>query len=111
MIAGEFDQRKTARTETFLAQTSAYKTRIKTDSADSNALLLLVGGELIAILVELDDESHGEARGQWFIEATFGMNFGSRPDLFASAADAANWVSQHVCHRPFALNHQNGELR
>lgn len=73
--------------------TSAYKLRIRTDSADGNALMLLDGGELIAILVELADECHGDGRGQWVIETTFGLDPGRRPELFACAADAANWIS------------------
>ncbi|HVF37135.1 MAG TPA: hypothetical protein VNA29_04255 [Sphingomicrobium sp.] len=72
--------------------------------------MLLDGGELVAILVELADESHGEARGQWIVETTFGLNSGRRPGSFACAADAANWISQHICQRPFALDQGIVEL-
>lgn len=90
--------------------TSAYKVRIRTDSADNNALMLLDGGELVAILVELADESHGDGRGQWIVEAIFGLNSGRLPEPFACAADAANWISQHIGHRPFVLDRQIVEL-
>jgi hypothetical protein len=84
--------------------TSAYKIRIRTDSADNNALILLDDGELVAILVELADESHGDACGQWIIESTFGLNPGGRPGPFGSADEAANWISQHICQRRFTLD-------
>lgn len=93
-----------------VSRTSAYRMRIRTDSADNNALLLLDGGELVAILVELADESHGDARGQWAIETIFGISPGRRPEAFASAQDAARWVSQHVCHKSFDLSKAIVEL-
>lgn len=83
--------------------TSAYKIRIRTDSADSNALLLLDEGELVAILMELADEGHGDRRGQWIVETVFGLNPGARPGFFPCAADAAGWIGEHVCKRPFLL--------
>ena len=90
--------------------TSAYKIRIRTDSADNNALLLLGDGELVAILVELADESHGDARGQWIIESTFGLSPGGRPGPFGSADEAAEWISQNICQQPFMLSHDVVEL-
>lgn len=93
-----------------MSRTSAYKIRVRTDSADNNALMLLDDGELVAILVELADESHGEARGHWIIETTFGLTSGGRAGAFARAEDAANWIGQHVCHRPFVLGHDIVEL-
>ena len=90
--------------------TKAYKIRIRTDSEDSHGLLLLANGELVAILVELADEIHGDARGQWTIEATFGLNAPKRPALFPSAIDAASWVSQNICSSPFAFDPSITEL-
>lgn len=94
-----------------MSQTSAYKTRIRTDSADSHALILLNDGELVAILVELADESHGVDRGKWIIETTFGLHPGRRPEPFADAAQAAYWISEQICGRPFDLGSQILELR
>jgi hypothetical protein len=85
--------------------------RIRTDSADNNALLLLDDGELVAILVELADETHGDARGQWIIESTFGLSPGGRPGPFGSADEAAEWISQHVCQRRFILDQDIIQLR
>jgi hypothetical protein len=88
-----------------LPSSSVYKLRIRTDSADSHALLLLDDGELIAILVELADESHGDERGRWIVEATFGVRFDRRQSgSFACAADAADWVSKHNSTDPFLLD-------
>ncbi len=84
-----------------MSRTSVYQSRIRTDSADSNAFLLLASGELVAILVALDDEVHGEDRHKWTIEKIFGIGHQRAPDTFASAADAAGWVSDHICHLPF----------
>ena len=86
-----------------MSRTSAYKIRLRTDSADSNALLLLDAGELVAILVELTDESHGDDRGKWNVETTFGLNSGRRTGPFADAAAAASWISEHISQRPFDL--------
>ena len=79
-----------------MARTSVYQSRIRTDRAASNALILLAGGELIAILVALDDEVHGDNRHKWTIETIFGIGHKRAPDTFASAADAAAWVSDHI---------------
>ena len=83
-------------------RTSAYRLRIRTNSADDNALILLSGGELVAILVELTDACHGDERGKWTVEAIFGLE-SRAPDSFASAGDAADWVSNHIGHQPFIL--------
>ena len=79
-----------------MLRTSVYQSRIRTDRAASNALILLAGGELIAILVALDDEVHGDNRHKWTIETIFGIGHKRAPDTFASAADAAAWVSDHI---------------
>lgn len=86
-----------------MSGTSIYHSRIRTDSADTNALLLLADGELVAILVALDDEVHGQDRHKWTIETMFGVGQERAPGSFASAADAADWVSNHICHLPFLL--------
>ena len=88
--------RPSRQTATNVARTSVYQSRIRTDRAASNALILLAGGELIAILVALDDEVHGDNRHKWTIETIFGIGHKRAPDTFASAADAAAWVSDHI---------------
>lgn len=86
-----------------MSGTAIYQSRIRTDSADTNALILLAGGELVAILVALDDECHGEDRYKWAIERIFGGGHKRIPDSFATATDAAAWVSAHICHQPFVF--------
>jgi len=93
-----------------VSRTSVYQSRIRTDSADGNALLLLAGGELVAILVALDDAAHGEDRHKWTIETIFGIGHKRAPDTFACAADAAAWVSKHICHLPFVLGGPLGRI-
>ncbi len=93
-----------------MARTSAYKIRIRTDSADSNSLMLFNGGELVAILVELADEGHGDDRGRWIIETTFGLTPSCPPRSFARPADAADWVSQHHRLCSFDLDREIVEL-
>ena len=93
-----------------MSPTSAYRIRIRTGSADENALLLLAGGQLVAILVELADAGHDDERGKWAVETTFGLQHERVPNNFATAADAAIWVSNHICQKPFMLGDQLIEL-
>ena len=94
---------------TFVLRTSVYRLRIKTDSADDNALILLSDSQLVAILVELSDESHGDERGKWTVETIFGLGNGRHPRNHDTAGDAADWVSDHLGLRPFILG-DNVEL-
>ena len=59
-------------------------------------MLLLADGQLVAVLVELADEGHGELRGNWAIEAIFGLQHDRIPQSFPSAKDAAAWISAYV---------------
>ncbi len=93
-----------------MSPTSAYRVRLRTDSADENALLLLAGGQLIAILIELADAGHGDERGKWAVETIFGQDHQRVPNSFASAVDAATWVSGQLCQKPFLLGGQLVEL-
>lgn len=72
--------------------------------------MLLDDGELVAILIELADECHGDDRGQWIIESTFGVTESRRAGKFGSADEAADWISQHICRRPFALGRDVTEI-
>ena len=84
-----------------MSNLAVYRTGIRTNSADENALLLLVDGQLVAILVELADEGHGEERGRWAVEAIFGLQNDRIPQSFPSAADATAWISASVGREPF----------
>jgi hypothetical protein len=54
--------------------------------------LVLAKGELVAVLVRLDDEMHGVNRGRWFLEAGFGPLLGARPDPFTGLSEAQAWL-------------------
>jgi hypothetical protein len=86
-----------------MPRTSAYSLNIGTDSDDAHAIILLAEGALVAVLVQLGDESHGDARGRWIIEATFGLINLRLPDSFPSCENAAAWVSSNICGTPFVL--------
>lgn len=60
--------------------------------ADRNGMLMLLGDQLIAILVELTDEMHGDARGRWALESRFDLLGGSAPEAFGSLEQAWDWV-------------------
>lgn len=66
--------------------------QVRTGSADSNGVLMLLDDQLIAILVELKDEIHDEARGRWALENTFGLFQISAPESFVSIDQAWDWV-------------------
>ena len=53
--------------------------------------LVLADGELVAVLVRLDAEVHGTARGRWFLEAGFGRLAGT-PAPFVDLRAAEDWL-------------------
>ena len=87
-----------------MSLTSAYRTRIRTGSADDNAILLLSEGTLVAILVELADDGHGSDRGRWIVETSFGIDADSRTPMFETADKAASWVSGQIGDIAFRLD-------
>jgi hypothetical protein len=82
--------------DNLMSTTSGYKVRINTHTNDNVAMILLADGVLIGVLSELFDECHGHDRGKWVIEAAFGYDERPKPPTFASATDAANWLSSRV---------------
>ena len=63
---------------------------LMTGSRDKTGVLVLVNGELAAVLVQLEDFVHGNERGRWFLEVMF-----SQPGLsetFASLDEAKAWL-------------------
>ena len=75
-----------------MTKTSTMSLKVRTGSADENGLLMMLDGKLIAILVELSDEIHGEQRGRWALENTYGLFDIRAPETFASAEQAWDWV-------------------
>lgn len=70
--------------------------KIATGSDDEDGRLVLVEGRLVAVLVRLDDESHGPARGQWSLEAGFNGVDSVKPPLFADLDAAERWIARQV---------------
>lgn len=77
-----------------MSATSTVAMKVRTGSADANGLLMMLDDQLIAILVELTDHIHGEARGRWALEHTFGLFNISAPETFASIDQAWDWVTR-----------------
>lgn len=67
---------------------------IDTRSRDEEGMLVFWDGKLVALLICLADECHGELRGQWFPEVLLGALSGRRPGLFESKTAALAWVRQ-----------------
>lgn len=53
--------------------------------------------------MDLADAVHGSDRGQWIVEASFGLDMDGRPVQFSTADEAAAWVSTHIGDHPFRL--------
>ncbi|WP_246215708.1 hypothetical protein [Microvirga makkahensis] len=60
---------------------------------DREGRLVLVDGELVAVLVRLDGDTHAaDVRGQWFLEAGFGPLDTKRHPTFTDPEEAKRWV-------------------
>ncbi len=69
---------------------------VMTGSQDHEGRLVLVNGQLAAVLVRLSDEVHGEARGRWFLETGFGRCDGAEHPVFESLDEAEAWVRRRI---------------
>ena len=69
---------------------------VLTGSDDREGRLVLVNGDLVAVLVRLDGPVHEEQQGGWFLEAGFGPCSGPPQPVFDSLAEAQEWVSMRV---------------
>ena len=67
-----------------------------TGHADHEGQLVLADRQLIAILVRLDDEVHGEDRGLWFLEAGFGRVAHPNAPKFDSLDEAQTWIARRL---------------
>jgi hypothetical protein len=71
--------------------------RVRTGSQDREGHLAMTQGELVAVLVRLDDPVHGDARGGWFLEAGFGpVNDTKSAPPFSDLSEAVGWLEQRV---------------
>ena len=70
-------------------QVSFQPIQVLTASEDREGCLVLVDGQLVAVLVRLSDPAHEPLlRGSWYLEAGFGL-LDRRHGLFASLEEAA----------------------
>jgi hypothetical protein len=69
--------------------------RVDTGSADEDGRLVLASGRLVGVLLRLADESHGESRGAWFLEAGFGDLAGENP-IFSTLERATEWLRDRL---------------
>ena len=69
---------------------------VMTGSQDQEGRLVLADGQLVAVLVRLADEVHGDKRGGWFLEAGFGHCDGPQHPVFASLDEAEIWVRRRI---------------
>ena len=83
------------RMEGALDRVTSQAIQIRTGCDDRNGMLMLLDDQLIAVLVELSDEIHGDARGRWALEARFDL-LGSAPETFASLDQARDWILRTV---------------
>ena len=67
--------------------------RVGTGTDDREGNLVFQDGELVAIVVRLEDAMHGELAGRWHLEAGFGRH--DAPGILFDNLDAAiNWVAR-----------------
>ena len=69
---------------------------VMTGSQDHEGRLVLADGQLVAVLVRLADEVHGDKRGGWFLETGYGRCDGPQHPVFASLDEAQAWVRRRV---------------
>jgi hypothetical protein len=69
--------------------------KILTNSKDSNSLLIMHDGYLVAILVRLEDEVHGDNRAMWHFEAHFD-HVPATGQLFRGISEAKAWIASEV---------------
>jgi hypothetical protein len=65
---------------------------IATGSNDEDGRLVLVGGQLVAVLVRLADPAHENLVGAWFLEAGFGRCKRARAPIFDDLDAAQVWI-------------------
>ncbi len=69
--------------------------RVLTDAQDKEASLILADGQLAAVIVRLDSETHPpETRGRWRLAVGFGKCNVLGPPLFKTPEEASAWVEQ-----------------
>lgn len=71
--------------------------RVGTGCRDTMGRLAFADGDLVAVLVRLDDPMHGDGlRGGWIMEAGFGRAATASPPVFADFDAAAAWLARRL---------------
>ena len=79
--------------------------RVRTGSQDTVGRLALFEGELIAVLVRLDDPVHDSVqRGGWFLETCFGPVASKQAPVFQDLDAAAAWIGKQLITSPGAAS-------
>jgi hypothetical protein len=70
--------------------------RVLIDGHDSEGILILADGQLTAVIVRLDGQTHNpQHKGLWHLEAGFGKcDVRIAPPVFAIPEEAGAWVEQ-----------------
>ena len=69
---------------------------VMTGSHDQDGRLVFADGQLVAVLVQLDNVVHGDERGGWFLEVGFGPCSRSSQPVFEGLEEALAWVQEQV---------------
>jgi hypothetical protein len=82
--------------------------RVLIDGHDSEGNLILADGQLAAVIVRLDGQTHHpEHKGLWHLEAGFGKcDVRVAPPVFTTPEEAGAWVEQ-ILTRKAALSVQS----
>jgi hypothetical protein len=73
---------------------SRQNVRLASGTSDQEGLLIYASGELMVVLVRLDDWSHGKNTGRWLVKAAFGECSDAGPGLFDSPDDVEGWIQK-----------------
>ena len=78
------------------------------DGHDTQGLLALLDGQLVAVLARLDGETHDpEMKGSWHLEAGFGP-CQTAGELFKTSEDIVAWVTQRTEDKARRISKANG---
>lgn len=72
---------------------------IDTASDDQQGELVFADGKLVAVLVRLGSEAHGDDRGCWFAEAGFGPCDPPAKHVFVTRDEATGWIRERIAKR------------
>jgi hypothetical protein len=61
----------------------------------SEARLVFVHDELVAVVVKLDD-THGDLAGRWYAEASFNSLERMKEHTFAELDDVSGWIRENL---------------